>query len=291
MYFAGAHKEVRPFYQDAKLTLICSLKEGLSLTSYESCAMGIPVVTSDVGGQKDLIDSSVGALIPCLQNEYEDFDVRTFPEEEIQAYVQAIVDILSNAEKWQSMSNACRMRIENAFTIKKMVQHFENEFIRLITDESLRKERDDKASALHILSPLAEDYLTVELQEQAAEENHGFYYFKAVDYKNNDTFNANERLYWLETQCKNISNQLANHEEVLNRHEEVVNRHEEVVNRHEEVVNRHEEVVNRHERVVNDDWAWLKSLTYRIENLEQNSAKKILNKLIKFGQPNSKGGS
>ena len=33
VYFAGAHKDVRPFYPDAKITLICSLKEGLALTA------------------------------------------------------------------------------------------------------------------------------------------------------------------------------------------------------------------------------------------------------------------
>lgn len=59
VYFLGARKEVRPYYRDAKITLICSLKEGLSLTAYESCSMGIPVVSADVGGQKDLIDETV----------------------------------------------------------------------------------------------------------------------------------------------------------------------------------------------------------------------------------------
>ena len=41
-----------------KLRLYAVLKEGLALTAYESCAMGVPVVSADVGGQKDLIDSS-----------------------------------------------------------------------------------------------------------------------------------------------------------------------------------------------------------------------------------------
>ena len=308
VYFAGAQREVRPFYQDAKVTLICSLKEGLSLTSYESCSMGVPVVTSDVGGQKDLIDNTVGALIPCSQNESADLDVRIFSEEEVEAYSNAIINILSDEAKWQSMSIASRARIEKAFTIKGMVQYFENEFTRLKADKTLLAERLNKANALNILSPLAADYFTIELQEQAAEENHGFYYFNLNDQNTANIPDERERLFWLESQVHNISNQLNNHEEVLNRHEEVVNRHEEVanrheevvnrheevinrheevVNRHEEVLNRHEEVVNRHEQVVNDDWAWLKELTNRIEKLEANSVitsnsfvNKIVNKIF-----------
>lgn len=275
VYFAGSHKEVRPFYRDAKLTLICSLKEGLSLTSYESCSMGIPVVTSDVGGQKDLIDDTVGAIIPCLQEEDEDFDVRTFSEEEVEAYAHAVIDILSDEVKWQSMSKACRSRIEEAFTIDKMVQYFEKEFARLTTDKTLTAERCHKANALNMLSPMAADYFTIELQEQAAEENHGFYYFNMVDQESAYEHGTDERLSWLETQFHHISNQLTNHEEVLNRHEEVVNRHE-------EVVNRHEEVVNRHEQVVNDDWAWLKDLTRRIDNLEQDIASLERNPAIRL---------
>ena len=265
VYFAGAHKEVRPFYQDAKLTLICSLKEGLSLTSYESCAMGVPIVSSDVGGQKDLIDSSVGAIIPCMQTEAENLDSRDFSEEEIQLYAKAIIDILSDDSRWKAMSETCRARIEKAFTIETMVRYFEKEFIRLATDTTLTPDRYAKATALSTLSPLAEDYLT----EQAAEENHGFRYYDALELAVDNGPSCDERIWWLETQQQKIFDLLTNHEEVLNRHEEVVNRHEGVVNRHEEVVNRHEEVVN-------DDWAWLKDLTCRIEKLERGLAKRVI---------------
>lgn len=98
VYFLGARKEVRPYYRDAKITLICSLKEGLSLTAYESCSMGIPVVSADVGGQKDLIDETVGALIPCMHEEANSFDLRKFEERELEEYVSSIVTLLTDEE-------------------------------------------------------------------------------------------------------------------------------------------------------------------------------------------------
>ena len=68
VYLAGRQKDMRPYYKDSALTLICSLKEGLALTAYESLSMSKPVVTSDVGGQAELIDDTVGRVLPLLQS-------------------------------------------------------------------------------------------------------------------------------------------------------------------------------------------------------------------------------
>ncbi len=167
--FLGARKEVRPYYRDAKVTLVCSLKEGLSLTAYESCAMGVPVVSADVGGQKDLIDDSVGALIPCLQSEAEDFDARTFSETEIQAYVDAIRKLLSSPEMWKEKSANCRQKVLNGFTIRNMVEYFESEFDRLVKDVEAAKKRQAVTQALKLCSPMAADLFAVEMQHEAAE--------------------------------------------------------------------------------------------------------------------------
>lgn len=170
VYFLGARKEVRPYYRDARVTLVCSLKEGLSLTAYESCAMGVPVVSADVGGQKDLVDDQVGALIPCRQSEAEGFDARQFPEEEVADYVRAITELLTKPECWEKASHNCRKRVENGFTIGNMVAYFNREFQRLTTDQTLRSQRIQTAQALRQLSPLAAELHTLELRMQALED-------------------------------------------------------------------------------------------------------------------------
>lgn len=171
VYFLGAKKDVKPYYRDAKVTLVCSLKEGLSLTAYESCAMGVPVVSADVGGQKDLIDQSVGALIPCRQTEADSLDARSFPEEEVQAYVDAICDLLTDSARWNSASEACRKRIGNGFTIQNMVSYFETEFNRLTEDFQAAEQRQHISEVLNLCTPMAAEVFTLEMQLQKTEDD------------------------------------------------------------------------------------------------------------------------
>jgi len=120
----GEIAEMEKVYADSDLTLVCSLKEGLSLTAYESCAMATPVVTADVGGQKELIDETVGRLIPLCQKE-TDIDSRDFADEEINAYAEAILEILKDQDRYAQLCRNCRERIETGFSTDKMIINLE----------------------------------------------------------------------------------------------------------------------------------------------------------------------
>ena len=128
VYLAGRQKDMRPYYKDSALTLICSLKEGLALTAYESLSMGKPVVTSDVGGQAELIDDTVGRVLPLLQSEADELDSRTFSQEEVQMYVKAITDVLADQECYQQMCRNCRRKIEEGFSSQIMIRKLERIF-------------------------------------------------------------------------------------------------------------------------------------------------------------------
>ena len=132
IYFAGLQKEMRTWYKDSALTLICSLKEGLALTAYESLSMGKPVVTSDVGGQAELINDSVGRVVPLLQNEEKDYNKCNFSMEEINLYVDAIIDLLSNPERYEKIRASCRERVEKNFSTDLMIKKLEEIFIDLV---------------------------------------------------------------------------------------------------------------------------------------------------------------
>ncbi len=116
--FTGALSNTSEIYAISDLTINCSLKEGLALTSYESLSMGVPVVSSDVGGQKELITSEVGKTIEVIQNE-EDIYLEKYDEKEINNFVLAIDEILNNLEKYKAN---CRKRIIENFTINKMIE-------------------------------------------------------------------------------------------------------------------------------------------------------------------------
>ena len=174
VFFLGAKKDIRPYYRDAKLTLICSLKEGLSLTAYESCAMGIPVISADVGGQRDLVDEQVGALIPCCQRE-DELDRRTFAEEEVQNYASAICELIQNEARWEAASIHCRSRIEDGFTIDAMIAEFSKEFTQLVENGDAVQRRNYVSQSLALNGQLVGEIYTMELQCFAEQEMEDYF--------------------------------------------------------------------------------------------------------------------
>lgn len=131
----GNIKETAKIYKISDLTINCSIKEGLALTAYESLAMGVPVVSSKVGGQEELINDEVGAVVPCLQKE-EEISKFQYKEEEIKSYVEKIDYILNNLEQYKKN---CRNRILNGFTIDQMVINMENNFKEVYTNPNSKK--------------------------------------------------------------------------------------------------------------------------------------------------------
>lgn len=125
--FLGNIKETEKVYKISDATVNCSIKEGLALTSYESLSMGVPVVSVDRGGQKELINKDVGVIVPCMQKETEIFDFN-YKDEEILNYVKGIEEVLDNIEKYKKN---CRNTILNGFTIDNMVQNMQDEFDKI----------------------------------------------------------------------------------------------------------------------------------------------------------------
>ncbi len=154
-------------YQDASVTLICSVKEGLSLTAYESCAMATPVVSSDVGGQKDLIDDSVGKLIRMRQKESSDFDNKTYDPKEVKEYADAILKLLSDPQYYQTCSTNCRRKIVQGFTTDRLLSHMERELEKLQHDQAMIKKRHAKSFQLQQAGRLPEELYRLELAEEA----------------------------------------------------------------------------------------------------------------------------
>ena len=108
-------------YAISDITINCSRLEGLALTSFESLAMNVPVVSSDVGGQTELIDNNVGRIV-----HYKEKMTKNESQQEILAYVRSIEEVLMNLE---SLKNNCRNKIiNNKYTLDNMVKRFEDIF-------------------------------------------------------------------------------------------------------------------------------------------------------------------
>lgn len=133
--FLGEIKNTEEIYKISNVTVNCSLKEGLALTSYESLSMNVPIVSSDVGGQKELISKEVGEIVKLMQNE-EDVYLEKYSPEEINSYVKAINKVLDNLETYKSN---CRKRICENFTISKMIEMMDSIFEETHKNPSKKK--------------------------------------------------------------------------------------------------------------------------------------------------------
>jgi rhamnosyl/mannosyltransferase len=58
------HERMPELFAAAEVAVVPSLMEATSVAALEAMACGVPVVASDVGGLPEIVDSSVGALVP-----------------------------------------------------------------------------------------------------------------------------------------------------------------------------------------------------------------------------------
>ncbi len=179
--FIDAVEETREIYAICDITINCSIKEGLALTSYESLSMGVPVISCDVGGQKELIDESVGVIVPCLQEEKDILNFK-YEEKEILSYIDAINKVIGNLDNYKEN---CRKRILNGFTINQMAEKMSEIFIN--TKNNPNSEKSQNGIALSKMKDITKELIirylvTVEAKYkwECAEYN------QKHEYKNNN---------------------------------------------------------------------------------------------------------
>lgn len=133
--FLGSTNKTDEIYAISDMTINCSIKEGLALTAYESLSMGIPVISSDVGGQKELINEKTGIIVPCMQDEEDIFEF-VYTEDEINSYVKAIEKVIKGLDKYKK---ECRNRILKEFTVDQMAKNMVE-----IIEETLKNPNENK---------------------------------------------------------------------------------------------------------------------------------------------------
>ena len=144
--FLGAIKNTKEIYAISDCTLNCSIKEGLALTTYESLSMGVPVISSNVGGQGEIIDNKVGRLIDIIQKESEILTYEYDPKE-INKFTTAVREVI---EKSDSYKKDCRKRVLSNFTISTMNKRMNN-YINDILSKPSNKKYENEDVALELL--------------------------------------------------------------------------------------------------------------------------------------------
>lgn len=187
----GMIKETAEIYAMSDITVNCSSLEGLALTSYESLSMGVPVISTDVGGQTELIDDTVGAIVHYNKNA----DKETF-NNEIDEYVKQIERVVENLKE---ISKNCRTKIEEKFTLNAMAKKFAEIF-----EESLSKER--KITELSKNN----DYIEYNLALETLYQDYYYYCKNYIEkkfgfiYEENKTVREKEKFYELKRRISRV---------------------------------------------------------------------------------------
>ena len=197
----GMCNESAEVYVISDLTVNCSSLEGLALTSYESLSMGVPVVSTDVGGQTELIDESVGGIV-----HFNEFPTEKEYYDEINNYCNEIKRVISNLD---SIKNNCRKRIQNGFSLDLMIKKVSKEIENNINIEKNKKYEIN----------LENNYIIYEL---ALEALHTSYYHYCKNYienkfdiiysRNKKPINRN-KIYYIKKRYSKLLNRIHAKEE------------------------------------------------------------------------------
>jgi glycosyltransferase involved in cell wall biosynthesis len=110
-YFPGYRSDLLPVYASFDLFFLSSRREGLPNSILEAMAMGLPVVTSDVAGAKELVlDGQTGYVLP---------------QGDAVGIARAIMALAANGALRQQMSQAGRQRVEREFSFATRLRRIE----------------------------------------------------------------------------------------------------------------------------------------------------------------------
>ena len=114
--FLGHREDARRWLAGCDVYANSSIHEGVSLTILEAMSASLPVVATKVGGTPEIVDAQGGRLVPA-----RDAD----------AFAAALRDLAHDATRRTAMGRAGRQRVEERFTIERMVGEYRDAYYRV----------------------------------------------------------------------------------------------------------------------------------------------------------------
>lgn len=115
----GHVSSIPPLLAALDVVVVPSLSEASGLTAMESLAVGVPVVATRVGGLPDVIvDGETGLLVPSSDAE---------------AIAVAVEGLVCDPERGRKLSAAGARRVEECFTIERMVAGYLEVYRQLLS--------------------------------------------------------------------------------------------------------------------------------------------------------------
>jgi glycosyltransferase involved in cell wall biosynthesis len=110
VHFLGDRSDVRTLLQGLDVFVLSSLSEGYSMALLEACAVRLPIIATDVGGNGEIIrDGSTGVLVP---------------PSDPSALAQAIVGLLQQPARAQALADAARVWVRTEGSLEAMAERY-----------------------------------------------------------------------------------------------------------------------------------------------------------------------
>jgi sugar transferase (PEP-CTERM/EpsH1 system associated) len=109
--FAGHRDDVGQLLHSIDIFVLPSLSEGMSNTLLEAMAAGLPVLASDVGGNREIIEHEHNGLI--------------FRSEDVEGAANQLARLVADADLRMALGIAAAERVRNKFSITAMLQGYE----------------------------------------------------------------------------------------------------------------------------------------------------------------------
>ena len=120
--FLGYRDDIEELIQTFDLAVFPSLWEGLPLAILEVMACGKPVVATDVGGNRQLLEEgNCGLIVPVAQTE---------------PLAEAILSLLRNQNLAKEMGQRAKKLVYEKYDSKIMVKRIENLYEKLLLKKS-----------------------------------------------------------------------------------------------------------------------------------------------------------
>ena len=121
--FFGARSDIPTQLSTFDIFTLSSITEGISMTILEAMACGVPIVASDVGGNREIVQPPLCGLI--------------VPARDPQALANAYLELLWNPARQVQMGVAGRQRVITNFSLDKMVADYADLYAELLCKNGL----------------------------------------------------------------------------------------------------------------------------------------------------------
>ena len=122
----GERQDVPALLAQAGFFVSATRTEGVSLTLLEAMAVGLPIVTTAVGGNPEVVvDGHTGRLVP---------------DGNPTALARVIIEMCAERDSWTLLGLLGRQRVEENFDIQKMIASYEALYAKLLGFSAIRVE-------------------------------------------------------------------------------------------------------------------------------------------------------